>query len=143
MTTFALEPYVGPLPLRFGMTSVEVLEVLGEPIEVFRGPLGNRTESYPDLTLGYSAEDELLMDAAFAPMATVQFAGINIFSHSNAIEFLRSYDDSPFEWVGFIIFLKLGIRLSGFHDDDESQKAVGIVKQGYWDEYIEDFIPYR
>lgn len=42
-----------------------------------------------------------------------------------------------------VLFHRLGIRFTGFHDNDESQKAIGVVRKGYWDEYVKDFVQYK
>jgi hypothetical protein len=56
---------------------------------------------------------------------------------------LRSYDPHPFEWVGFIIFLEIGIALTGYHDGDTAQRAMTIFPQGRWDAYRDQFSPFQ
>jgi hypothetical protein len=51
--------------------------------------------------------------------------------------------DQPYEDVGYIIFYKLGIAVTGFHDNDESQKAITIFEEGYWDDSKETAIMYK
>jgi len=36
--------------------------------------------------------------------------------------------------VGFIVLLSLGVAFTGFHDDDESQKAVSVFGKGSYDD---------
>lgn len=143
MTTFTIESYIGAIPLRFGMSPNEVEAILGPSVEELPNAFGNRSELREGLTLGYDSKDNTLVEAVFSPGAQVLFQGRELFSVEDPIEFLRQFDPAPQLWVGFIIFVNLGIRLSGFHDDDESQKAIGVVKKGYWDEYIEDFEPFK
>src|SRR5438874_1892955 len=123
MITFTIEPLVGPSPLRFGMTPAQVEVILGPPDKVFPSHSGNRTEIRKNVNLGYSASEARLVEAVFTPGSTVQYRGKDLFLESDLIGFLRESDPAPQLCVGFVVFLKLGTRLSGFHDNDESQKA--------------------
>jgi hypothetical protein len=143
MTTFVIEPHVGPIPIRFGMTPQEVEATIGPPAELLPSPFGNRTELRDSLSLSYHAKENTLVEAVFSPGARVLFHGCDLFSVENLIAFLRKFDDAPQSWVGFVIFVNLGIRLSGFHDADESQKAIAVVEKGHWDDFIEDFEGYE
>jgi hypothetical protein len=140
--SFAIEPYLGAIPIRFGMKPTEVESEIGPPISILPDHFSNRVEERPHLIIGDSAHDDTLCEAVFAPGAKLLFGQHELFQHPDPIALLRQVDPSPYEWVGFVIFLKLGIRLSGFHDGDESQKAIAVVKKGYWDEHVDDFLPY-
>jgi hypothetical protein len=140
MIKFLLEPYVGVLPIKFGMTPREVADVAGPPDAVSRGYLGNRHEHRQCLNLSYSERG--VDEAVFLPGAQLTLHGQSLLDHPNPLAFLKTLDDSLFEWVGFIVFLKLGVRVSGIHDYDESQKSIGAVESGYWDKYMKQFTPY-
>jgi hypothetical protein len=142
MNAFTIEPFVGALPIRFGMTPAEVEAELGPPQEVLPNPFGHRGELRDTSSIGYSATDNRVVEIVFRPGARVSFDGHDIFSDPEIIGFFRRYDPVPYLFVGFIIFPKLGIRLSGFHDGDETQKAVAVAAKGQWDEYADDFEPY-
>lgn len=142
MTEFTIEPYFGALPLIFGMSPDHVCELLGSPSRrriCFDGSPGENREH---IAIGYCKNGTGLEEVVFAPGAQISFRGQRLFECEDAIAFLRTFDPTPYLWVGFVIFAELGIRLSGFHDKDESQLAIGVVRRGYWDEYREDFVPY-
>jgi hypothetical protein len=141
MITFTIEAYVGPLPIRFGMIRKDVAEMLGPPLSVHRSVFGREIEERKNLSFAYSNDG--LSEAVFSPGVELFFSGTELFHHPNLIGFLRQFDDSPFEWVGFIIFLRLGLCLSGFHDNDESQKAIAVFCRDYYHEYEKDFRPYE
>lgn len=142
MTTFTFDPFVGPSPLRFGMTPEEVAALVGAPERVFPDPFGNRSESRSGYSLGYDAKSGRLTEAVFSK-GELLFRGVDLFAVANVIDFLRKYDASPQTAVGMIFFVKLGLRLSGFHDGDESQKAIGVTTRGHWEEFLEDFVPFE
>lgn len=142
MTKFTFEPFVGPLPLRFGMIPDEVGAFVGAPDRVFSDPFGNRSESRSGYSLGYDADSGRLTEAVFSK-CDLFYQGENLFSISDVIDFLREYDDSPQSAVGVIFFLRLGLTLTGFHYGDENQKSIGITKWGHFDEFLEDFVPFE
>jgi hypothetical protein len=139
---FTIEPYVGAIPIRFGMKPDEVEAQIGPPISILPSHFGNRIEERANVNVGYSVADDTLCEAVFSPGSILFFQGIDLFSDPDPILLLLRFDPSPYEWVGMIHFLKLGIRFSGYHDHDEAQKAIGIVREGYWDEFVDDFVPY-
>lgn len=140
---FTIEPFVGPLPLRFGMSAEEVRAILGPPVIAFPDHFGNPTENRENVNVGYSAADGALVEVVFTPGTTLLYQGQNLFLIPDPIGLLRQADSNPQLWVGDLIFLKLGLGMSGFHDHDESQKAISLVRRGHWDEYKNQFEPYR
>jgi len=64
------------------------------------------------------------------------------FATAGPFEKLILKDGSPYEYVGFIIMLQLGMTLTGFHDADESQKAVTVFSPGRWDQLKPQFRSY-
>jgi hypothetical protein len=54
--------------------------------------------------------------------------------------FLRA-DPNPRENVGFVIFRTLGVAVSGYHDDDPSQRAISFGASGLWDEHFANAKP--
>ena len=141
MTIFTFDPFVGPSPLRFGMTPEAVATLVGAPELVFADPFGNRTERRTGYSLGYDAKSCQLTEAVFTKVELL-FHGVNLFAVDNLISFLRNFDATPQTAVGMIFFLRLGLRLSGFHDGDEGQKAIAVTRQGHWDEFLQDFVPF-
>ncbi|EIJ45150.1 hypothetical protein GWL_45900 [Herbaspirillum sp. GW103] len=51
-------------------------------------------------------------------------------------------DGNPYESVGFIVLLNLGITLTGFHDDDIYQRAVTVFTRGRWDDLLQKLKPF-
>jgi hypothetical protein len=141
MMTFEIEPYVGVLPLRFGMTSNEVAAFLGAPLRRRHSFRGNSIEEFQTISVCYAQSDNGLNEVGFAPETHLFFRGQNLFSSSDAIAYLRQFDPVPWLWVGFVVFLELGIQLSGFHDNDESQLEIAVMRRGYWDQYRDNFMP--
>lgn len=45
-------------------------------------------------------------------------------------------ESAPVEYLGFLIFPRLGVCTGGFHDDDENQRALTVWPASQWDEYL-------
>ena len=46
-------------------------------------------------------------------------------------------DPSPIEVNGFLVFPRLRVTTTGFHDGDRSQRALTVFRPGLWDEAIQ------
>jgi hypothetical protein len=128
---FQIEPYEGPLPIRFMASEREVVELLGEPNSRSTNFRGDRIFDYEFLNVGFD-EDRGVTHIGFLPGSEVTFGNLDVFE-SGAFEELMKRDSDPVEVVGLILLLNLGIAFSGFHDNDSSQKAVAVFVRGAYD----------
>lgn len=142
MTKFEVAPFIGPLPLRFGMSPGDVASILGPPKASSIDFLGDREEERDGLNLGYARGTDQLQEVVFSPGTTLVFQGMELLTSPDPIAWLRRFDPKPQLWVGLVVFPALGIRVSGYHDDDDSQKAIGVARRGSWDAYQDDFEPF-
>lgn len=124
-------PYEAVGPVRFGMDEIEVRAVLGEPGSESTDRGGNRVLRYDRLivTIGPNG----VLEIGISPGSPTSLAGIDLFSSPLALEAVCQMDGAPQEYLGFLVFLNLGITMTGFHDDDESQKALTVFAPGRWD----------
>jgi hypothetical protein len=51
-------------------------------------------------------------------------------------------DGLPVDVFRFIVLQKLGIAITGLHDDDQSQLAITVFKKGAFDDLISSDVPY-
>lgn len=135
-STIDLMPYQGAGPLRFGMTRGEVTQVVGIPDSLSRNFKGDLVEFRSFMNLGYSREADTLNHIGFGrQMQGVQYEGILLFAQ-DAIQVLRELvmlDGAPQSYLGFIVLLNLGMTLTGFHDNEASQRAIALFPRGAWD----------
>ncbi len=136
---FTLMPYVGASPIFFGMSIDDVAHVLGKPDRVHTNYLGERDENRGLIGVRYSATDEKVVELGFVPGTKLLFDSSNLFECENLMNILMSHDSHPYELLGFIIFMDLGIAVGGYHDNDDSQKAITVFCKGRWDRYREEF----
>jgi len=57
-------------------------------------------------------------------------------------------DPDRFELPGFLVFPRIGVTTTGYHDDYPSDQALTVFPEGAWDKYLPrasapDLSPYR
>lgn len=131
---FEIISYVGAKPLLFGMTERQVEAIVGPPVRITKDDdLGETEASYDAFNIQYSKQNKALVEIGFSKTARVTILGINPFTQKNGFRDLLRQDSCPYEYVGFIILLDLGITLTGFHDKDPSQLAITAFVRGRLD----------
>jgi len=126
-----IESYASAGPLKFGMGYDDVKSSLGEPLSQEKSRLGDTIVRYDGF--GATVADTGVVEAYFLPTTEVSVSGVEVYEDAHAFQKLCALDGAPKEFLGFIILLKLGITLTGFHDGDQSQKAITAFARGRWD----------
>ena len=145
---FDIKPYVGAGQLRLGMTPEEVYSILGPPDDIENNIFKEIKESRLEngLNTVYSSSDRRLVEIGFSPNITgLIFNGLSVFSERSLKVFKKflQEDKEPFETVGFIVLLNIGVTLTGFHDNSPDDRAVTLFEKGRWDSEKPDLKPYR
>ena len=139
---FDIEPFVGALPVRFGMQRAEVHRLLGPPetpsiIWNRSGTVDNWNESR--VNVGYDNEG-VVKHVGFSPGGcSVSLRGAPLWSLDEQPDpnpHLLRLDPTPVESVGILIYAALGISTSGYHDGDEAQWALTTSPAGIWDDVV-------
>jgi len=134
MLRFVLEPFKGAHPILFGMPRLRVCELLGVPRVA-----GDGNDSWGlrlEINVGY-ADDRSVNHVGFSPGEfDLLFHNTLIWTSSSQPDpnpILLRFDGEPFERLGFLVFSRLGITTTGYHDDDPSQYAITVFPVGAWD----------
>lgn len=144
-TTLNFEPYLGAAPLRFGISISDACAILGEPnfVQVnTAGPEG-RELAFDDMRLAFDAHDRLYqigLDRSFN--GTLLYNGIDILRDSDALKLLSEIDEKPHAWVGFIMLMKLGLKLGGYHEEADEGRTVSLFNRGRYDSKVSRFKPF-
>ncbi|QNN46313.1 hypothetical protein H9L17_14260 [Thermomonas brevis] len=131
-----IEPYVSAGSIKFGATYDEIVSDLGEPRSQEKSRLGETVVRYDGF--GATVSSYGVAEVYFLPDANVSILGIDLFNDPKAFRELCRLDGNPKEFMGFIILLKLGVTLTGFHDGDEAQKAITAFVRGRWDQLVDE-----
>lgn len=135
-----IAPYEAVGPLHFGMSQDEVVASIGSPNRHSKNRTGNPVLWYNGLNV--TIENGGLVEVGFGPEEAVAVLGVSPFSDSDALARLCELDGNPQEVLGFIVLQKVGITLTGFHDNNESQKAVTAFSRGRWDALRSKMTPF-
>lgn len=137
--SFELYPLKGAGVIKFGMSEADVASLLGACDDCIIDN-SQLTEFRADMNFSYtkSANGELIHIGFGKYMNSVTFDGVNIFkSHPDlVIKKLIECDNAPYLSFGMVFFMKLGIYLTGFHDDDLDQKSLVLFKDKTYEQYI-------
>jgi hypothetical protein len=138
---FDIEPYQGAKPIMFGMSRETVHQFLGMPKQSFPVWDGSGvTEHYEGFNVGYDLQNRV-KHLGFTPGSLdLAIGGQTIWNRqrqSDPNSVLLELDPLPVEFVGFWIYLQLGVTTTGYHNDDPSQHAVAVFPQGGMDRFLE------
>jgi len=94
----------------------------------------------------YSAAEETLVEISFYGNQSVAFEAMDVFQ-TPGTEVIRRFseaDGKPLETVGILVFLNLGIAMTGsLQEDEPGQKSISVFAKGRWDSEIEDLKPFK
>jgi len=88
--------------------------------------------------VGY--ENDMVVEVGFRPRTVhLKFRGTDVWTsdeQKDPLWQLLRQDPQPVEFRGFLVFKALGVTVTGYHDDDESQRAITCFVRGRWDELL-------
>ncbi|TBN12839.1 hypothetical protein EYC79_11525 [Agrobacterium cavarae] len=140
--TLEIYPGEGLGNLKFGMGISEVLRALGQ--EKDRTVRDDVTELYFDNYLNVAFRDGILFQIGATRYSTgIMYKNIDIFSAEplSVLRMIEADAGGAFEMYGFIVFLPLGLSLTGFHDDDLENKAMTVAVLDEWQSVREELKP--
>lgn len=140
-----IEPLVGVGDLKFGITKEQVAALLGPPDDHIIDD-GELREYRRDngMQLVYIGEGAHLVELGFSPnVKELEFGKVKLFEADpeQVLTLLNRTKATAYECFGFLVFLDLGITLTGFHDGHSEQMAITAFTAGRWDAMKEDLKP--
>jgi len=132
-------PYVGAGPILFDMKPTDVEVVVGKPNSTSISGRGELEEYRGDITVRYDSETNGVVEISFGPDGGLTLDDQDLYNSGDVTKFLLSKDSSPVDCFGFLLFLDIGLAATGFHDDDEDQRAISIFRRGRWDSMKDNF----
>jgi hypothetical protein len=146
MASYELQPYVSAGPLRFGMHPDEVQSALKQVPEVGENSLGEIDAVYDDVSVRFDPDALTAVEIAFVPWkAEVVYRGVPLSGPRgipDPVPVLLQDDPQPLVLFGFLVFPKLGLALTGYHDGDASQRSITAFTRGRWDAYLDQASPF-
>ena len=139
MQSHIIIPYVGVGPIEFGMTRIDVHNILGAPSSSKKSRFSDESTDFWDengLQLTFSGDEKLLEISLHPNLSDVELNGLKLFAvpGADALKALEALDNAPLTKAGSNIFLKIGLAVEGFLHSDECDKSVTAFAKGRWDE---------
>lgn len=143
-TDMTLEIYLGKGVgnLKFGMGVNQILRTLGQ--EKDRTVRDDVTELYFDNYLNLAFRDGTLFQIGATRYSSgITYKNIDIFSAEplSVLKMIEADAGGAFEMYGFIVFLPLGLSLTGFHDGDLENKATTVAVLEEWQSVRDELKP--
>jgi hypothetical protein len=142
MHSFDIQPFVGALPIRFGMTRLEVHEFLSTPEAsqpIWDGSGTTDFWSQSRIIVGYD-NNGIVKHVGFRPGGcNLSLSGALIWSIEEQTDpnfQLLRIDAAPVESLGILIYPAIGISTTGYHDGDENQLCIAVSPAGTWDDVV-------
>lgn len=133
---FDIQPYIGALPITFGMARDQVHRLLGQPESsnpIWDGSGVSEHYNASRYNVGYT-NSGTVNHLGFSPGgAELSILGRPLWKpddQSDPNPVLLVLDPAPLECVGFWFFMAIGVTTTGYHDDDTSQRAVTVFVRG-------------
>lgn len=138
---YDINPYKSVGNFSFGDNIDRVKAILGPPDST-------RMHRDDEVTLHYNYiqltfRNGKLVEAGFSSNAEVSIFGHEPFNSPDDWKALCAFDGAPKLIDGFLVLMKIGITLTGFHDNDESQIALTAFIEGRWDAYLTEMSDYK
>ena len=133
-------PGHGTSLVRFGMTPDEVAKALGPIRKSRRNKKDHLVEYRDDGSRVEYSQSEGVLEMSFAKPTRLMLGTTDLLA-GNPVELLMTLDDEPMEEVGFLMFFKIGLAMTGLHDGKKSQEAITLFRDGTWPRH--DAKPYK
>lgn len=137
-----IEYYKGVGLVKFGMSPVEVEDLLGQPEDSDSSRIFARKEfrdlSYPIIYYEKSGVAEIMFTKEASNVKIFDIDDIFAQNPINVLQAVSLRDKDLRETVGIIVSVELGIALTGFHDQDEDQKTVAAFRRNLWNSRLDD-----
>ncbi|WP_087723659.1 hypothetical protein [Pandoraea sp. PE-S2T-3] len=141
-----ITPYLSVGSVRFGMSAGQLILAMGTPNRTSKNRRGELVFDYPAARVVIALDEAGVVEVGIVPNhGVVSVEGIPLFSpnDSTSFEMLIEKDGAAYESLGFVVLLNIGITLTGFHDGDESQKALTAFARGRWDGMRSKLLPLK
>ncbi|CUX06986.1 hypothetical protein AGR1B_pa0230 [Agrobacterium fabacearum S56] len=140
--TLEIYPAQGLGNLKFGMTIGESRTILGQELD--RSVRDDVTELYFENYLNLAFRNDVLYRIGATRYSSgITYKDMDIFAAEplSVLKAMEAEAGEAFEMYGFIVFLKLGLSLTGFHDDDQENKAMTISVLEEWQSLRDELTP--
>lgn len=137
-------PYKSIGPLILGETTdLECIALLGPPERILHMFADVECYCYKNVWVRIDNVTRRVNDCSLIPYAEGSVDGISVTWDKDFLRRVCVRDGEPMVAYGFVVLKNLGIAVSGIHDDDPSQMAVGAFLRDQWADMLKDAVPFQ
>lgn len=134
--------YKGINNVDFGSKQSIVTSVFGSPERKAINREGEVEFHFPGFVVRFDANSEDFRECTLLPGCVAKINEFLIDWSDGFLGWLASKDSDLKEVHGFVVSLRLGLAVAGFHDSDDSQKSVHAFRYGDWDMFLGQMKPF-
>jgi hypothetical protein len=149
MTSYEIKSFHSVGDLRFGMSRSQVHGELGAPIRSKADRFSSELTDFwneSGLQLAFSGPDGELLEVSLYPnLPLVRLGSLSLYEGlpKEVYGALCEADGAPRSTVGVTVFLRLGLAVTGFLNDDTDDMSVTAFARGRWDANDPDLLPLK
>lgn len=129
-------PYKSVGELEFGIDKDQCLKLLGDPNSSRFNRKGFEELEYNGLIVRIDPVSHKVCECTLLPRTIGNIDGIEITWDKVFLAKACQLDGSALDIYGFIVLRKLGIAVTGIHDDDRAQLAITVFSEGAFDNLL-------
>lgn len=138
LPVISVQSYSGVNGIPFGSPETDVVAVLGEPRSRHENREGESELHYAGFIVRFSAHSNRLRELTLLAGCTAALNGVPVLWDRGWLQWLASEDPNLQLAYGYVISEKLGIAVTGVHDNDPSQQAVHAFAMGDMDDFMNE-----
>lgn len=138
-----VDSYTDVNGVKFKSSKASVISVFGDPVSLSINREHEEELHYLNFIIRFEAHLGEFREFTLLPNCLAKINGTLVCWNNSFFEWLKAEDGNLFEVFGFIVSLKLGIAVSGFHDEDDSQMAIHAFRRGDWDIFRKNTRPFK
>lgn len=136
-------PYESVGPLRFDESNQDdCIQRFGEPDAVRKSRTGKTEMCYERFIVRFDSSKHVMIEVTLLPFCEGTIRGVEITWDHCFLSTLCKMDSSALNIFGFIVFLELGVAVSGIHDNDHAQLAISAFRRGDFDGLVAKGMPF-
>lgn len=129
--------------ISFGSSEADAVAYFGQPVRRSVNREQEQELHFTDFILRFDANSGQLRECTLLPKRRSMVNGHHVSWNDDFLRWLASEDTALMEVLGYIVSLKLGIAITGFHDGDESQKAIHAFRENDWNIFRSRMRPFH
>ncbi len=137
-----IKPYQSVGPIKFGQSKEECFGQLGSPKSIRINSDGMEELEYERIIVRIDPTINQVFECTLLPCTISTICETPITWDKRFLKIACELDGEPYDVFGFIVLRKLGIAVTGIHDDDVSQLAITVFKERAFDELLKSGVPY-